>query len=55
LINAGTSADDADYLDPFAFTGKLGKITVDLGESSVTPQARGWRGSGIGKGGGNDA
>jgi hypothetical protein len=24
---------------PFAFTGKLGKITIDLGESSVSPEA----------------
>jgi hypothetical protein len=24
---------------PFAFSGKLGKITFDLGESSVSPEA----------------
>jgi hypothetical protein len=24
---------------PFAFTGKLQKITVDLGESTVSPEA----------------
>jgi len=24
---------------PFAFTGKLGKITIDFGESSVSPEA----------------
>jgi hypothetical protein len=24
---------------PFAFTGNLGKITLDLGESSVSPEA----------------
>ena len=37
--DTGTSVDDADYQVPFAFTGALGKITVDLGESSVSPQA----------------
>jgi arylsulfatase len=30
--------DDKDYQVPFAFTGKLGKITIDLGESSVSPE-----------------
>ena len=30
--------DDADYQVPFAFSGKLGKITFDLGESSVSPE-----------------
>jgi arylsulfatase len=24
---------------PFEFTGKLNRVTVDLGESSVTPEA----------------
>ena len=31
--------DDQDYQAPFAFTGKLGKITIDLGESTASPQA----------------
>lgn len=38
-LDTGTSVDDADYQVPFAFTGKLGKITFDLGESSMTPAA----------------
>ena len=31
-LDTGTSVDDTDYLVPFPFTGKLGKITFDLGE-----------------------
>jgi pyruvate/2-oxoglutarate dehydrogenase complex dihydrolipoamide acyltransferase (E2) component len=31
--------DDRDYQVPFAFTGRIVKITVDLGEGSVTPEA----------------
>jgi arylsulfatase A-like enzyme len=38
-MDTGTSVDDADYQVPFAFTGKLGKITFDLGETSMTPEA----------------
>jgi arylsulfatase len=38
-LDTGTSVDDADYSVPFAFTGKLGKITFDLGETSITPEA----------------
>src|SRR5262245_38467616 len=38
-LDTGTPVDDADYQVPFAFTGKLGKITIDLGESSVSPEA----------------
>lgn len=38
-LDTGSSVDDADYQVPFGFTGKLGKITFDLGESSMTPQA----------------
>jgi len=34
-----TPVDDQDYQAPFAFTGKLGKITLDLGESTASPQA----------------
>jgi arylsulfatase A-like enzyme len=38
-LDTGTSVDDMDYEAPFPFTGKLEKITFDLGESSVTPQS----------------
>ena len=37
--DTGTSVDDSDYASPFPFTGKLEKITVDLGESTVSPEA----------------
>ena len=36
--DTGTPVDDKDYQVPFAFTGKLGKITVELGESTVSPE-----------------
>ncbi len=36
--DTGTPVDDKDYQVPFAFTGKLAKLTVDLGESTVTPE-----------------
>jgi arylsulfatase len=38
-LDTGTPVDDKDYQVPFAFSGKLGKITIDLGESSVSPEA----------------
>jgi arylsulfatase A-like enzyme len=38
-LDTGTPVDDKDYQVPFAFTGKLGKLTIDLGESSVSPEA----------------
>ena len=38
-LDTGTPVDDADYKVPFAFTGKMRKITFDLGESSVSPEA----------------
>ena len=38
-LDTGTSVDDSDYHVPFAFTGKLEKITFDLGETSMTPEA----------------
>jgi arylsulfatase A-like enzyme len=38
-MDTGTAVDDRDYQVPFAFTGKIDKVTVDLGESSVTPEA----------------
>jgi arylsulfatase len=38
-LDTGTSVDDSDYQVPFAFTGKLEKITFDLGETLMTPEA----------------
>ncbi len=38
-LDTGTSVDDADYQVPAPFTGKLEKITFDLGETSMTPEA----------------
>ena len=38
-LDTGTSVDDSDYQVPFPFTGKLERITIDLGESSLTPEA----------------
>ena len=38
-MDTGTPVDDRDYQVPFAFTGRIGKITVDLGDSTVTPEA----------------
>jgi arylsulfatase len=38
-LDTGTSVDDADYQAPYPFTGKLQKITFDLGETSVTPES----------------
>ena len=38
-LDTGTSVDDADYQVPFAFTGRLHKVTFDLGESTATPEA----------------
>jgi arylsulfatase len=38
-LDTGTPVDDADYQVPFAFTGKLHKITVDLGQTTATPEA----------------
>lgn len=37
--DTGTSVNDADYASPFPFTGKIGKITVDLGATTATPEA----------------
>ena len=38
-LDTGTPVDDGDYQVPFAFTGALNRIAVDLGASSVTPEA----------------
>lgn len=37
--DTGTSVDDADYQSPFPFTGAIRRVTVDLGDSTVTPEA----------------
>jgi hypothetical protein len=38
-LDTGTPVDDRDYQVPFAFTGRLNRITVDTGETSATPEA----------------
>jgi len=38
-LDTGTSVDDSDYEAPFPFTGKLEKITFDLGGTLMTPEA----------------
>ncbi len=38
-LDTGTSVDDSDYQVPFAFTGTLEKITFDLGETLMSPEA----------------
>lgn len=38
-MDTGTPVDDRDYQVPFAFTGRIGRITVDLGQGTVTPEA----------------
>ena len=38
-LDTGTPVDDKDYSVPFPFTGTIGKITIDLGESTVSPEA----------------
>lgn len=35
-LDTGTPVDDRDYQVPFAFSGQLGKLTIDLGEGPVT-------------------
>jgi arylsulfatase len=37
--DTGTSVDDSDYQSPFPFTGRIQRVVVDLGESSITPEA----------------
>jgi arylsulfatase len=38
-LDTGTPVDDLDYQVPFAFTGKLGRITINLGPTTATPAA----------------
>ena len=35
-IDTSTSVDEKDYQVPFAFTGKLNKLTVKLGPTQVS-------------------
>jgi arylsulfatase len=37
--DTGTPVDDRDYQVPFAFTGRLGEVTIDLGASTLVRQA----------------
>ncbi len=36
--DTGTSVDDADYQVPFAFTGKLDKLTIAVDRPQLTPE-----------------
>lgn len=38
-MDTGTAVDDKDYQTPFVFSGKLEKITVDLGEGPVSEES----------------
>jgi len=38
-LDTGTSVDDGDYQVPARFNGKIAKLTIDLGASTVTPEA----------------
>ena len=38
-MDTGTPVDDRDHQVPFAFTGRLNRITVDIDETSATPEA----------------
>jgi arylsulfatase len=35
--DTGTPVDDKDYQVPFAFTGKIGKITLSIDRPKLTP------------------
>ena len=36
--DTGTPVDDADYQPPFAFTGKLNKITLTIDRPKLSPE-----------------
>ena len=36
--DTGTPVDDKDYQVPFAFTGKLGKITLTIDRPKLSPE-----------------
>ncbi|WP_211848578.1 arylsulfatase [Neoroseomonas eburnea] len=37
-MDMGTPVDDRDYQVPFNFTGRIGRITFDMGETTLTPE-----------------
>lgn len=37
-LDTGTPVDDRDYQVPFTFTGRIARITFDVGEATVTPE-----------------
>ena len=39
-VDTGTPLDDADYQVPFAFTGKIDKLTIVVGAEELTPAER---------------
>lgn len=36
-LDTGTSVDDRDYTSANPFTGRMVRLTIDLGDSTVTP------------------
>ena len=36
-LETGTSVDDRDYTSPNPFTGRIVRLTIDLGDSTITP------------------
>ncbi|MCE2923154.1 MAG: hypothetical protein LW837_24875, partial [Roseomonas sp.] len=36
-LDTGTSEDDGDYSSPNPFTGRIVRLTIDLGDSTITP------------------
>jgi len=38
-LDTGTSVDDGDYTSPNPFTGRIVRLTIDLGDSTITPAA----------------
>ncbi|MCZ8280251.1 MAG: arylsulfatase [Acetobacteraceae bacterium] len=36
-LDTGTSVDDGDYTSPNPFTGRIVRLTIDLGDSTITP------------------
>ncbi|MBR0672416.1 arylsulfatase [Neoroseomonas soli] len=38
-LDTGTGVDDRDYASPNPFTGRIVRLTIDLGDSTITPAA----------------
>lgn len=36
-LDTGTSVDDRDYTSPNPFTVRMVRLTIDLGDSTITP------------------